>query len=174
MYGEVFIAVRLFTALVFAAAAVGKMRNWAVFEGVVANYRMLPEVLVRPFAYLLPPLELLVAVALVTLSAPVPEASAATLLGLFAAAMGVNILRGRGEIDCGCFSSALKQRLRWPLVFRNLFIIVILAVCAAIDGGPVTARMWVSGVLGGAALFIVFQCLNTLWAAPALRRGRSS
>jgi cytochrome c oxidase subunit IV len=174
MYGEVLIAVRLFAALVFAAAAVGKLRNWHVFEGVVANYRMLPEPLVRPFAYLLPPLELLVAVALVTLSAPVPETAAATLLGLFAAAMGVNIVRGRREIDCGCFSSALKQTLRWSLVVRNVVMIVLLTACAAADGGQVTGRMWISGVLGGAALFIVFQCLNTLWAVPGLRPGRPS
>ncbi len=174
MYGEVFIAVRLFVALVFAVAAVGKMRHWAEFEGVVANYRIVPEVLVRPLAYTLPPLELLLAVALVTLAAPIPETGAAVLLGLFAAAMGVNIVRGRRDIDCGCFSSALKQTLRWSLVARNLVMIVILAACAAADGGPATGRMWVSGVMSGAALFIVFQCLNTLWAVPALRRGRSS
>jgi hypothetical protein len=170
MYAEVFIAVRLFMALVFATTAIGKMRNWRTFEGVVANYRMLPEVLVRPFAYGLPLLELLVAVGLVTLRAPYPECVTAALLGLFAAAMGVNILRGRQSIDCGCFSSTLKQTLRWSLVARNLVMIVLLAACAAADGGQATGRMWVNGVLGGAALFIIFQALNALWAIPALRR----
>ncbi len=174
MYAEVFIAVRLFAALVFGAAAIGKMRHWQVFEGVIANYRVMPGPLVRPFAYLLPPLELLVAVGLVTLRAPVPEAAAGLLLALFAVAMGINILRGRREIDCGCFSSTLRQTVRWPLVARNAVMIGLLAACAAADGGQVTGRAWVNGIMAGGALFVVFQCLNTLWAIPALRRGRSS
>ena len=45
------------------------------------------------------------------------------LLG-YAAAIGVNLLRGRVRIDCGCGGAAGRERLSWWLVGRNV-------VCAA-------------------------------------------
>jgi hypothetical protein len=43
----------LFLALVLAAAAIPKIRNADEFQGVVANYRLLPSFMVAPFANLL-------------------------------------------------------------------------------------------------------------------------
>jgi methylamine dehydrogenase accessory protein MauD len=42
----------LFLALVLAAAAIPKIRNTDEFQGVVANYRLLPSFMVAPFAKL--------------------------------------------------------------------------------------------------------------------------
>ena len=44
---------------------------------------------------------------------------AMALLALFAAAMAINIRRGRDHIDCGCGQSFLRQTLSWMLVARN-------------------------------------------------------
>jgi uncharacterized membrane protein YphA (DoxX/SURF4 family) len=130
-FSEVQIAVRTLIALVYLAAAIGKMRHWAVFRGVVANYRLLPEVLVAPFAYLLPPFEaLLGAMLLLGLLSPWAEAAAAALLLLFACAMAINIKRGRRHIDCGCFQSALKQTLSWVLVARNGTLALLLGLAS--------------------------------------------
>ena len=118
---------RTLIALVYLTAAIGKMRHWAVFQGVVANYRLLPDVLVTPFAYWLPPFEALLGAALLFgWLSPWAELSAAALLLVFAAAMGINLMRGRQHIDCGCFQSVLKQRLSWTLVVRNGVLALLL------------------------------------------------
>ena len=172
-FSEVQIAVRTLIALVYLAAAIGKMRHWAVFQGVVANYRLLPEVLVAPFAYLLPPFEaLLGAMLLLGLLSPWAEAVAVALLLLFAAAMAINIMRGRRHIDCGCFQSALKQTLSWILVARNCVLALLLGL-ALLTQGPRDLRMTIDGLSVGGVLFVILQSLNILWAiVPAWRRPR--
>jgi hypothetical protein len=171
-FSEVQIAVRTLIALVYLAAAIGKMRHWAVFQGVVANYRLLPDVLVAPFAYVLPPFEaLLGATLLAGLLSPWAEATAAALLLVFAAAMGINLKRGRRHIDCGCFQSALKQTLSWILVVRNGVLALLLGLTVAIIRAPADLRMTIGGLLVGGVLYIILHSLNILWAiVPAWRR----
>jgi hypothetical protein len=171
-FSEVQIAVKTLIALVYLTAALGKMRHWAVFHGVVANYRLLPDVLVAPFAYVLPPFEaLLGATLLLGLLSPWAEVAAAALLLLFAAAMGINLKRGRRNIDCGCFQSALKQTLRWILVVRNGVLALLLGLALATTQGPKDLRMTIDGLLVGGVLFVILQSLNILWGVvPAWRR----
>ena len=164
-------AVRIATVLIFFTAAVGKMRRWSTFQGVVANYRLLPDPLNRVVAWLLPPGELLLAVA-VGVGAPHAEYFASALLSIFAGAMAINLVRGRMYIDCGCFDASLRQTLRWSLVVRNV-VMVSLLIVAAHSTDTVDARHAVTltlGVLAGAALFVVVQCANILMALPAKRR----
>lgn len=172
---EVSVAIRTLVALVYAAAAVGKMRHWAALHGVIANYRLLPNFLVAPVAYSLPPLEaLLGATLLLGVFPPWPEVTAATLLVLFAVAMGINLLRGRRYIDCGCFQSSLKQTLSWILVVRNAAMASLLGLALSPTDGM--ANLWVSmeGLLVGGVLFLILQSLNILWSiVPAWRRTAS-
>lgn len=171
---EVAFAIRLLLALVFIFAAVGKARHRMVFEGVVANYRLLPEIAVPAFALLLPTVEIAVAGALVLVPPFWPEASAAALLLLFAAAMAVNIRRGRRHIDCGCFQSALKQTLSWTLVGRNVGLALLLVVPAVVPEGGMSAWRAANAVSAGIVLFVLMQSLNILWSVvPAWRLGRA-
>ena len=167
------IAIRTLIALVFLSAAIGKMRNWPIFQGVVANYRLLPQVLVGPVTYALPPAEAAIGAILPTgLFAPWAEGAAALLLGAFAVAIGINLLRGRRHIDCGCFQGTLKQPLRWTLVSRNVLLALLLAAAgAAPPSGRPDGWTLVNGLLAGGALFVVLQSLNALWAViPSVRR----
>jgi Methylamine utilisation protein MauE len=170
---EVWIAVHVFMAVVFAVAAIGKMREWSAFQGVIANYRLLPAFAVRPVAYLLPPAELAVAFALLGGAAVWPEIAAAALLLLFALAMTVNLLRGRRHIDCGCYSSAQKQSLRWALVCRNVFMALLLCATLALRGGAASVPLLIEAMMAGGAMFIVYQSLNSLLAVPAWRASRA-
>ena len=87
------IALRLLMAMIFMSAAIGKMRHWRVFEGVVANYRLLPDALDRLVAWLLPPAEALLAIALIAgIAQPWSACMAATLLVVFALAIGINLI----------------------------------------------------------------------------------
>ncbi|WP_046862884.1 MauE/DoxX family redox-associated membrane protein [Microvirga massiliensis] len=111
---------RSFLAFLFAAAAVSKLRQREEFFGVVRNFRMMPEALARPVAAILPWVELAVAAGLaVGITAPYAAFTAGGLLVLFGIAIGVNVLRGRRAIDCGCFRMGMKQSLSWMLVGRN-------------------------------------------------------
>lgn len=171
-FSEIPIAVRTLIALVYLTAAAGKMRHWTVFQGVVANYRLLPEIMVAPVAYLLPPFEaLLGAMLLLGQLSPWAEMTAALLLLLFAAAMGINLKRGRQHIDCGCFQSALKQTLNWILVVRNAVLALLLGIALLPNNAPADLRMTIDGLLVGGVLFLILQSLNILWAiVPAWRR----
>jgi uncharacterized membrane protein YphA (DoxX/SURF4 family) len=171
-FPEVTIAIRTLVALVYLAAAFGKMRHWTAFQGVISNYRLLPGFLAAPVAYALPPVEALLGAALLLgLAFPWPEAGAAALLLLFAVAMGINIRRGRRHIDCGCFQSALKQTLSWTLVVRNVVMALLLGLAMLSAGG--SADLWVTldGLLVGGVLFVILQSLTILWGiVPAWRR----
>jgi hypothetical protein len=168
------IAIRTLIALVFLSGAIGKMRNWPIFKGVVANYRLLPQVLVGPVTYALPPAEAAIGAILPTgLFAPWAEWAAALLLGAFAIAIGINLLRGRRHIDCGCFQGTLRQPLRWTLVSRNVLLASLLAAAVAAPSGRPDGWTLVNGLLAGGALFVVLQSLNALWAViPVVRRPR--
>jgi len=107
---EMFVAVRTLVALVFLSAAVGKLRHRLALQGVIANYRLVPDALVKPIAYLLPPAEALLAIWLVSgWAASSAAAAAAGLLCVFAVAMAVNLGRGRRENDSGCLQSEQRQ-----------------------------------------------------------------
>ncbi|MBV8576780.1 MAG: hypothetical protein JOZ58_17310 [Acetobacteraceae bacterium] len=124
--------VRLLTACLLATAAGAKLIALEPFVGVVHNYRLLPTPLTRPVAYLIPPLELLIATTIMVLfSSVIPLAGAATLLLGFAVAMGINLMRGHAEIDCGCFIGFVRQRLSWVLVMRNLLLAAALLTIAS-------------------------------------------
>lgn len=175
---EIAVAVRTAIGLVFLVAAIGKFRHWAVFEGVVANYRLLPEALVPMVAKLLPPVEVLLALALLSGSfSPWPEAVAATLLLLFALAMGVNLRRGRSQIDCGCFQSALKQSLSWWLVARNGVMTLSLLVVWLSPAPGLDLLPTLEGMLAGGIMFICLQSLTILssikpaWINPPAHQG---
>ncbi len=171
---EISFAIRALVGLVFLTAAWGKSRHRLEFQGVVANYRLLPDALALPFALALPPIEAVVGALLpVGLFSPWTEGAAALLLALFAVAMAVNIRRGRTDIDCGCFQSALKQTLSWTLVARNAAMILLLGV-AALPAAPPPAWGLAEGILGGAVAFVLLQSLNILWSVrPAWRQANA-
>lgn len=157
------IALRMAIALLLAEAAVGKLSDRAGFEGVVANYQVLPSILVLPVARLLPPVELLIAMGLLTGAlAPWPAVAAAGLLMVFAGAMGVNLARGRAAIDCGCGRGGLRQPLSWARVIKNVGLASLLAITAS----PQTATFgdWAVGLAAGAALFAIDYTLTYLGA----------
>jgi Methylamine utilisation protein MauE len=171
---EIALAIRTLVALVFLTAALGKLRHRLAFQGVVANYRLLPDIAVTAFALMLPPVEAAVAAALLFSTSPWPAVIAAVLLILFAAAMGINIRRGRRHIDCGCFQSALKQTLSWILVARNVGLALLLAAPAAVPEGALSELGAAEALLTGAVLFILLQSMNVLWSVvPAWRRRRT-
>jgi hypothetical protein len=155
--------------LVFLLAAVQKVQHWRLLPGVIANYRLLPAWAVSPAAALLPPLELLLAIGLLSAQAqPWPALAAIALLLLFAGAMAVNIARGRTHIDCGCGQAFLAQHLSPPLVARNL-VLAALLLPSFVPPAPVPMPALLSAVAAGLGFFLLYLLFNLLDALP---RGR--
>jgi hypothetical protein len=166
---------RLVLAAVFAMAAVAKLRALDEFIGVVHNYRILPECLVRPVAHALPGLEAAIALALLLEpTRSVAAMAAAAVLALFAVAMAVNLARGRVAIDCGCFAATLRQRISWALVGRNVALIA-LATLAMPTSVIARALTWLDALTIVAAsssavlLYVAFTQLRSM-ALPARPR----
>ncbi len=171
---EIALAIRVMVALVFLSAAFGKARHRLAFQGVVVNYRLIPEIAVPAFALLLPLVEAAVAAGLLVAPPPWSEVSGAALMIIFAAAMGINIRRGRRHIDCGCFQIALKQILSWTLVVRNVGLAVLLAVPAAVPDGALPESGVTEALMMGTVLFVLLQSMNIFWSVvPAWRLRRA-
>jgi hypothetical protein len=65
---------------------------------------------------------------------PAGAVIAVALLALYAGAMGVNILRGRTRIECGC--GGAPNLLSPVLLARNAVLAAIAAIPVATGGGP--------------------------------------
>lgn len=114
------IASALAIAVLLASAATHKLRAPARFARQLADYQLLPGALVRPIARVIPVVELMVAFALLVPAWRSSAAlSAASLIALYAAAIGINLWRGRRDIDCGCAGPDQAQPLRPVLLLRN-------------------------------------------------------
>lgn len=135
------IASAIAIAVLLASAATHKVRAPARFRKQLADYQLLPEALVRPSARLIPMLELAIAFALlVPVSRPCAALGAAGLLAMYAAAIGINLWRGRRDIDCGCAGPDQAQPLRPVLLLRNS-VLVALALLASV--APIVRDMTV-------------------------------
>jgi uncharacterized membrane protein len=149
-------------ALIFGASSIMKFRDLEMFEGSVANYQLLPVPLEKPLAYLLPILEFSCAAGLM-----ISKTRAAAAFGLlmlllvFTAAIGINLMRGRTDIDCGCFGPVLRQSLSGWLLLRNFFLMIFAAAILLPENGRVIELLdLVTIVLGAATMVILYASAN--------------
>lgn len=165
------IASALAIAVLLASAATHKVRAPARFARQLADYQLLPDSLVRPVARLVPLLELAIAFALLLpVSRGWAALSAASLLALYAAAIGINLWRGRRDIDCGCAGPDQAQPLRPGLLLRNS-VLVVLALLASV--APIARDMtlfdgFVTVAAAAVALLIYAAADGLLANAPLL------
>ncbi|CAN5384593.1 hypothetical protein BH10PSE13_BH10PSE13_10960 [soil metagenome] len=155
--------------LVFLTAGMEKFRHRALLPGVIANYRLLPQRLVAPVSAMLPIAEMAVGAALLVGFTPAPVLAAMLLLGLFAGAMAINILRGRRHIHCGCGRAELQQSLGWPLVARNLLLIALIVPRLGVTQ-PLGLAEIVMAAAGGLLLFLAYTLLHSIGALIASPR----
>ncbi|MGH7787783.1 MAG: MauE/DoxX family redox-associated membrane protein [Candidatus Binatia bacterium] len=162
-------------ALLFASAAVHKLRDIDAFRRAVEGYELLPPLWAVPAGALLIAGELGLAVGLwLPRVAPVASLGAALLLGLYAWAIAVNLRRGRRDLDCGCGGPARRQMISPALVWRNS----LLAAVALLAALPVSGRSltWFDGgtlVAAVASLALLYAAADGLLAnAPGAARLR--
>ena len=165
----------LLLAAIFGVAGAAKLRAGDGFAGVVENYRLLPQGLVRPVALVLPVAELLLAPALLVPALRAPAAAIAALLLLaFAGAMAINLRRGRSGIDCGCAIGLLKERISWPMVARNLMLAAAAASVAIAEPAlrPLAWLDWFSIAAATGCGLLLYAAVGRLFGlAPATLKG---
>jgi uncharacterized membrane protein YphA (DoxX/SURF4 family) len=129
----VVLSLRLILALLWLVAAVGKLRNPREFARSVQEYRLVSPSLANALGWGLPPLELLLGVALLLGIAPRWAAAAtAALLLVFAFAMASALVR-RLRIRCHCFGELGAVPISWISVARNLCL-ALAAGAVALEG----------------------------------------
>ncbi len=161
-------------ALLFAAAAWHKLRSPRRFAAILAAYRLLPHWLVAAAAVLVPFLEVVVAAGL-----PFePTRRAAALAGIvlllgYAAAIGINLARGRRDLSCGCGRDDRTPIAPWMLG-RNALLAAILALGALPHAArPLQGTDAATLALGLAAFALIYLCAEQLAAHPGHRQRRA-
>lgn len=133
-------------ALLFVVAALHKLRDRHAFRATLDAYALLPSGLTAPLARAVPLVELTAAILIVAPRAATAGAVLAVLLlSVYALAMGVNLLRGRRDLDCGCMGPGARSPVGPGLVVRNL---VLIAAALVAGFAPLHARalVWVDFV----------------------------
>jgi len=161
-------------AVLFAAACLHKVRGLPAFTATLRRYRVLPESLISPAALLLVVLEGITAVGLLLDSVREwASVLGAALLALYGGAMGLNLLRGRRHLDCGCFGPGNGGTVSTWLVWRNALMALTLASAAGIRWSS-RPMGWLDVGTALAAVFVVallYVAANGLLAVAA--RGSS-
>jgi uncharacterized membrane protein YphA (DoxX/SURF4 family) len=124
----------LYTGVIHALDPMG-------FAEAVANYRILPAVLVNPFAVVLPFVEMTAGMALI-LGILIPGSSLiiAGLLFLFALALGIALFKGL-DISCGCFTTSKEaQSISWIFLVRDLGLLAMAVFVFCFDKGLFSIR----------------------------------
>lgn len=121
-------AARLAIAGVFLAAAFPKLVDPAGFADKLPNYRVFPDPLVNLIAVVVPPLELLSALALLTGRFYRGGVWLATLLmATFTALIGTILARGI-DLDCGCFGAISSAPTSGLDLARNVVLLGLAAL----------------------------------------------
>jgi uncharacterized membrane protein YphA (DoxX/SURF4 family) len=153
---------RLSLASLLAAAAWQKLRAPAAFAGAVGAYRLAPSRAAAPLAAALLLGEIVAAgCLLIPSSQSYGAVCAAALLALYAAAIAINLWRGRRDLDCGCGGPGMQRPVSGRLVLRN----VLLAGAALLVLLPAADR-----TLGWIDVFTVLAATGSagaLWTAGA-------
>jgi uncharacterized membrane protein YphA (DoxX/SURF4 family)/thiol-disulfide isomerase/thioredoxin len=157
---------RLLLAVVFAVAAVGKLRDREGSRQALADFGA-PAVPVR-LAILLPLAELAVAAALIpTGSARWGAIGALVLLAVFPVAIAVNLGRGNTP-DCNCFGSIGSAPVGPATLARNVVLLApAVYLVARSDSGPSTVG-WLGEMGGGELAAFIAAALAIALAGVAL------
>ncbi len=128
IYRVIELAARIVVGLVFLLYGLDKIAHADDFARAIANYRLLPEVLVNLVAVTLPWVEcvcglLLLAGQWVRSAALV----SAFLMGVFVVAVSITLVRGL-DISCGCLNAEAGRRVGLKLLVEDLLLLGAAAV----------------------------------------------
>lgn len=127
--GFIITALRLIIAALFLFSGVMKLFDLRGFSITVAKFGMLPRRFVKPFAYLLPPIETLIGLALL-LNFQLFWSSLAAIALLVVSEIGIlgALIKQKNIDNCGCFGAAFKVPVTWRKFLENVGWIILAAI----------------------------------------------
>jgi hypothetical protein len=168
-------ALRGAAAVLFATAAWHKLRDPMGFWQALAGYRLLPQAMTRTAAQLLPWAEISCAVSLILFpESPLPIFAALGLWLVYGAAIAINLLRGRRQVDCGCGGLGADQTLHWGLVIRNGLLAALTALLLLAPSGR--PFLWIdalTGLSGALVLLLLYASTEHLMRNRTLLHGEA-
>ena len=162
-------------ALLFASAGLHKLRDLRRFEEIFAAYGVATVVSRWRLSWMVPVLEVAVAVGLLVEETRLYAALAGIVLLLaYASAILINLRRGRRDLACGCGGPDERRPIANWMVWRNSFIALVL-VCALAPWGtrPLGLTDAVTVVFGLLTLALIYLCFDQLmgYVQRAARNG---
>ncbi len=166
----IIVLVRLALSVVFSLAGVTKLMDQPGTREAVKNFGA-PSGMAPAVAFILPFIELAIAVGLLFSGTTVVSSIAGILLlGLFVVAISVNLARGQTH-DCHCFGQLYSRPLGWSTLARNIVFALgagFVLWQAALAASPniistlatLSAAGWASIALAVAVILLVFFYLQ--------------
>ncbi len=134
--------ISLLLSWVFLSAAWHKLRRPDHFKVALDDYRLLPFPARTFHALIVGLAEAAIGVGMLIEQIRATAAAAGmVMLIAYALAIGVNLLRGRSDVDCGCAGPASHQPISWHLVARNILLATMAA--ATLVTAPERALGWI-------------------------------
>jgi len=125
---------RLTLAIIFLYAGIEKIFNPGDFAVAIYNYRLLPDYVINFVAILLPWLEVIIAINLITgINVRGSALLSAVLFLTFATALTINLMQGL-DISCGCFGAS-SGNINWSYIVRDLSLFCISVFVMIYDRG---------------------------------------
>jgi hypothetical protein len=151
-------------ALLFASASAHKLRDLKRFEEIFNAYGLLTGVARLRLSWSVPVLELAVAGGLLfDESRPWAAAVGIVLLLTYAAAIAVNLERGRRDLACGCGGPDERRPIAPWMVWRNILIAVGLAATfVPWSARPLNLTDAITVVFGLLTLTLIYLCVDQL------------
>lgn len=126
---------RLFLSIVFITSFLGKASGPHRFAATIASFNLIPLSWDQPVAVMLIVVEAIIAFLLfIGWQSQILAGFCVLLFAIFIIAVGINLMRGQRDLECGCFGPKHSQKIGLKLIGRQ-FGLVIIAFCVFIWGG---------------------------------------
>ena len=152
-------------ALLFASAALHKLRDLAQFDEIFSAYGVMPADSTLRISWAVPLLEMAVAAGLASHVTRAYAAALGILLLLaYAATIAVNLLRGRRDLACGCGGLDERRPIAAWMVWRNILIALAAAsVFAPWTDRALTMTDGVTIAFGLLTVALIYLCADQLF-----------
>jgi uncharacterized membrane protein YphA (DoxX/SURF4 family) len=167
----------LLLSIIFLLSSIPKLRRPKGFVLAVLEYRILPSLPSKIYGWSLPPLEMLLALLLLSGTSVRLTALVLSLLLLsFILAVSINVARGR-DLDCGCFGAKKQRKIGWTLLLEDLALLggaLTLAILPSswIDVEPWSIFRFIPARLASPLAFLL--CVGIAAGAALLLRRKSA
>ncbi len=161
--------------IVLIVAGTAKLRSPQRFRRALQTYRAVPARLVTLLVYAVPALELSAAgLQWVPPLQPFVSLAISAMFVAFTLLLLDAVLR-REEVDCGCFGTAVPEKVSWFSIARNAALISLSLAAVLGEGEQAVARVpaALAGIGAGILILVLDQALTMFLGPPGPRRIRS-